>query len=90
MEDNNYITITDNDGNEVKFEFLTMLESEDGNKYVVYTDNEVDSDDNVNIFTSKVIVVDGEETLVDLNDEEWNDIRSYLDQIINSDDDEEE
>ncbi|MBO5138980.1 MAG: DUF1292 domain-containing protein [Bacilli bacterium] len=89
MEDKEYITITDDDGKEMKFELLTALESEDGkNQYVIYTDNEEDGEGNVNIFASKSVIVDGNPTLVNLEDEEWDDVKSFLDQVMDSDDEE--
>lgn len=90
MDDKEFITITDNEGREEKFEFLTALESEDGkNQYIIYTDNKEDEGGNVNIYASKSVLVDGEETLIDLTDEEWDDVKNFLDEVMEVDEEEE-
>ena len=91
MDDKEFITITDNDCNTEKFELLTILEKENSeDEFVIYTDNVEDKDGNINIYASKSITVDGKDnTLVDLTDEEWAEVESFLEQMTNEESEEE-
>lgn len=56
MEQNNMITIIDNNGIEKQVEVLSYFTLNSNNKkYVAYTDNQVDSNNNVIVATSEVI-----------------------------------
>lgn len=88
MDDKNFISIVDDEGNEAKFELLNVIESDDQkDQFIIYTDNEEDSDGNVNIYASKSILVDGVETLVDLTDSEWDDVKAFLEEAMEDEED---
>lgn len=56
MEQNNYITIVDNNGIEKKVEVLNYFTlNSNGKKYVAYTENQEDSNGNIIICTSEVV-----------------------------------
>ena len=61
------ITLTDDEGNEVEFEFLDVIEY-DGDDYIVLIENDVDADE---VVILKIIALDEEtEEYVSIDDEE--------------------
>lgn len=77
------VTVTDDDGNEHVFEELDRIETDDGNKYVallpVYDDDISILDDDGNVLILKVIEENGENYLVQIEDEdEFNEIGNII------------
>lgn len=78
--DNNQITITSDNGEIEHVSLITELESAEGNHYIVYTKNEED-EENIIVYTSRVVVKDDKQILENLTEEEYNDIQGYLNSI---------
>ena len=86
-----FITLTDEDGNEFELEHLGTLERE-GQVYMAFVPADMDEDDeDFGMILLRVITVDGEELLADIDDEE--ELNSVYEQFMEelfSDEDEEE
>lgn len=86
MDQERKITIFNDHGEEEQVELVTELESAEGNHYLVYTKNELDGEENVLVYTSKVIEENGRSTLVDLTDQEWEEIQTFLNEFEEEED----
>ena len=64
---NNYVVLTDEDGNEVEFEHIDTVEV-DGETYMAFIPSELDEEAEVVIL--KVVEEDGEEVLVSVEDDD--------------------
>ena len=78
------LVITTPEGDE-EVEIVTELEDDNNNHFVVYTKDVEDESGNVEVYISKVIEKDGENTLEDVTEEEFNDIAAYLDSFDEED-----
>lgn len=77
-----YITVSLENGDLVKYEVITAVADQNDNQFVIYTDNKIDDVGNVNLFTSKIISHDDDSyELVDLSDEEWDSIKEFIDEL---------
>ncbi|MGN1444080.1 MAG: DUF1292 domain-containing protein [Acutalibacteraceae bacterium] len=77
------VTVVDDDGKEHVFEELDRIETEDGNKYVallpVYDDEISILDDDGDVLILKVIEENGENYLIQIEDEnEFNEIGNII------------
>ena len=88
MEDNvmenNYFTLTDEDGNEINFEVVGECEK-DGQRYfaMIPVDDQNDNDDVCEYVILKLATEDGEEFLVTVDDDdELDDIADYFDDLF--------
>ena len=90
MEDNNimendYFTLTDEEGNEIEFEMIAQCER-DGEKYfamIPVADDEGNDGDICEYIILKLAVEDGEEVLVTIDDDdELDDIADYFDDLF--------
>ena len=71
MEEFETITITNQDGEDVEYELVTIIE-----------DEKKDTDD-VEIYTSKIVVEDGEEIIEEIEDDkEWEKVSKILDDLF--------
>lgn len=78
----NYFTVKDKNGKDIKYEILFTFESEDtGKKYMVYTNNELDSDDMIKTYAS-IYEEDGKELKLSpiTDDKEWNLVEKLINQ----------
>jgi len=85
MEEFETITITNQDGVDVEYELVTIIEDEKKDtKYIVYKDIDDDNDsDDVEIYTSKIVVEDGEEIIEEIEDDkEWEKVSKILDDLF--------
>ncbi len=82
------LVLIDEDGNEIEFEFVGSIDSED-KEYVVLSPLAEDEDmDEIIIF--RVEMEDGEEILVEIeDDEEWEKIADLWDELSEEEDEEE-
>lgn len=82
--ENDYFTLTDEEGNEIEFEMIAQCER-DGEKYFAMIPVE-DGDDNKDIceyIILKLAEEDGEEVLVTIDDDdELDDIADYFDDLF--------
>ena len=88
-EEMEYITVVDDDGREHVFELFTVLEV-DGKEYaVLYPVDEDEDDDEPEAIILRIETdEDGEETLVDIEDEEeWNRVVAAWEAILDEDED---
>lgn len=72
MEDNKgyTFTITDDNGVEVKCEAIALLQDGENNQlYVLFTDNKLDKDNNLNVCLAELITEGGKHTIKFINDE---------------------
>ena len=90
MEDNvmenAYFTLTDEDGNEIKFEAVGECER-DGQRYfaVIPVEEDDNADEACEYGILKLVVEDGEEFLVTIDDDdEFDDIADYFDDLFSS------
>ena len=83
-------TVLDDNGNEVECEVLFTFESDEtGKNYLIYTDNSMDEDGNVNIFASSYDPDADESKLMPLETErELEIIQAVLNEVQNAEDDE--
>ena len=90
MEDNNimendYFTLTDEEGNEIEFEMIAQCER-DGEKYfamIPVADDENNDGDICEYIILKLAEEDGEEVLVTIDDDdELDDIADYFDDLF--------
>ncbi len=83
MDDMTFTLIGD-DGQEVECEVLFTFDSEDtGKSYLIYTDNQTDEEDNINIYASYYNPESEDQELVAIeSDEEWEMIESVLDELL--------
>ena len=86
----NYITLEDDDGNEIELEHLGTLEFE-GDEYMVFLPADMDEDDpDYGFVILKVEEADGEEQLADVDDETRQRVYDRYMELVFSDEDEEE
>lgn len=86
----NFITVTDEEGNEFELEHLGTLEY-NGITYMSFVPADMDEDDeDFGLILLKVVEVDGEELLADIDDEE--ELNAVYEQFMDAlfEDDEEE
>ncbi len=70
MKDNEFLAINDND-EQVKCEIIHIFEF-NNNSYIIYTDNKLDEDNDLNILVSRYEIINNELILYDVEtDEEW-------------------
>lgn len=99
FSENDLVTVVDDDGKEYTFEELDRIELENGNKYVallpVYDDEVQILDDDGDVLILKVIEENGENLLIQIEDEdEFNEVGNIIeDRLIekyeNEEDDDE-
>ena len=85
MEEFETITITNQDGVDVEYELVTTIEDEKkGTKYIVYKDiDDDDSSEDVELYTSKIVIEDGEEIIEEIEDDkEWDKVSKILDEMF--------
>ena len=82
MKENKFVMIDEN-GVEKEYDILFTFESEETNKnYVVYTDNSIDKDGNVEVYASTYDPNDKNSKLESIKtDKEWKVIETILDTI---------
>lgn len=66
---NNYVLLTDEDGNEVEFEHIDTIEVE-GKMYMAFIPAQLAVDEEAEVVILKVVEEDGEEILVSVDDDE--------------------
>ena len=66
---NNYVVLTDEDGNEVEFEHIDTVEV-DGETYMAFIPAELAVDEEAEVVILKVVEEDGEEVLVSVEDDD--------------------
>ncbi|MGE4547968.1 MAG: DUF1292 domain-containing protein [Intestinibacillus sp.] len=66
---NNYVVLTDEDGNEVEFEHIDTVEL-NGETYMAFIPAELSVEDEAEVVILKVAEEDGEEVLASVDDEE--------------------
>ena len=66
---NNYVVLTDEDGNEVEFEHIDSVEV-DGETYMAFIPAELAVDEEAEVVILKVVEEDGEEVLVSVEDDD--------------------
>ena len=66
---NNYVVLTDEDGNEVEFEHIDTVEV-DGETYMAFIPAELAVDEAAEVVILKVVEEDGEEVLVSVEDDD--------------------
>ena len=66
---NDYVVLTDEDGNEVEFQHIDTVEV-DGETYMAFIPAELAVDEEVEVVILKVIEEDGEEILASVEDED--------------------
>jgi uncharacterized protein YrzB (UPF0473 family) len=82
--ENEYFTLTDEDGNEIDFEVIGQYEK-NGERYfaMIPVEEEDDSNDILEYVILKLAVEDGEEILVTVDDDdELDDIADYFDDLF--------
>lgn len=79
-----FYTLTDEDGNEMKFELIGKAELKGTNYYAFVPAEEDESEDGVLEYTIlKSVMEDGEEMLVSIDDdEEFDDAADYFDDLF--------
>lgn len=78
------LKVVNNDGREIEYEVLLAFTlRKTGKNYVVYTDNTVDDNGNLNVFAS--IYFKGDDSRLEQieTEEEWNEIEKRLKKIQN-------
>nr|WP_297279044.1 DUF1292 domain-containing protein [uncultured Butyricicoccus sp.] len=65
---NDYVVLTDEDGNEVEFEHIDTVEV-DGQMYMAFIPAELAVDEEAEVVILKVVEEDGEEVLVSVEDD---------------------
>ncbi len=68
-EENNYVLLTDENGNEVEFEHIDTVEV-DGQMYMAFIPAQLAVDEEAEVVILKVVEEDGEEVLVSVEDDE--------------------
>ena len=78
-----YYTLTDEDGNELKFELIAKAEFK-GTQYYAFVPAEEEQDNEFCEYTIlKSIIEDGEEMLVSIDDDdEFDDVADYFDDLF--------
>lgn len=66
---NNYVVLTDEEGNEVEFEHIDTVEV-DGQTYLAFIPAELSVEDEAEVVILKIEEEDGEEILVSVDDED--------------------
>ena len=66
---NNYVVLTDEDGNEVEFEHIDTVEV-DGETYMAFIPAELAVDEEAEVVILKFVEEDGEEVLVSVEDDD--------------------
>ena len=83
--DNDFFTLTDEEGNEIEFELVAECEK-DGNKYfamIPVEDEKANDGDVCEYIVLKLVEEDGEEVLVTIDDDdELDDIADYFDDLF--------
>lgn len=78
------LKVVDNDGREIEYEVLLVFTlRKTGKNYVVYTDNTVDDNGNLNVFASIYFKEDDSRLEQIETEEEWNEIEKRLKKIQN-------
>ncbi|MBS5165241.1 MAG: DUF1292 domain-containing protein [Butyricicoccus sp.] len=67
--ENNYVLLTDENGNEVEFEHIDTVEV-DGQLYMAFIPAQLAVDEEAEVVILKVVEEDGEEVLVSVEDDE--------------------
>ena len=84
MENKNQFTLIDEEGKEVVYDVLFTFDSEETNKsYIVYTDNTLDEDGNIQVYASTYQKGEGTSAKLDPieTDKEWKIIETILNTI---------
>ncbi len=68
-EENNYVLLTDENGNEVEFEHIDTVEV-DGQMYMAFIPAQLSVEEEAEVVILKVVEEDGEEVLVSVEDDE--------------------
>lgn len=66
---NNYVVLTDEDGNEVEFEHIDSVEM-NGETYMAFIPAEIPVDDEAEVVILKVVEENGEEILASVDDDD--------------------
>lgn len=78
------LKVVNNDGREIEYEVLLAFTlRKTGKNYVVYTDNTVDDNGNLNVFASIYFKEDDSRLEQIETEEEWNEIEKRLKKIQN-------
>lgn len=78
------LKVVDNDGREIEYEVLLVFTlRKTGKNYVVYTDNTVDDNGNLNVFASIYFKEDDSRLEQIETEEEWDEIEKRLKKIQN-------
>ena len=93
MENKNQFTLIDEEGKKVVYDVLFTFDSEETNKsYIVYTDNTLDEEGNIQVFASTYQKVEGTTTKLEAieTEKEWKIIETILNTIQETVKDEQE
>ena len=75
--------LIDNDGNSVKYRAINEIEDNEGRHYLIYTHNKEYSDnDNIEVYVSEIVMNDNDATLINVSDEKYNEIKKFLDSLV--------
>lgn len=91
----NLITLTDEDGNELEFEILDEIDTDDGHFFALLPTFETDSDDDGGYYILREEEIDGEMELAEVDDEELLDslagiFEQHFEELYNEDEEEED
>jgi len=80
----NKLTLTEANGETVTADILTFFSiTETGNKYAIYTFNEVDSNGLIKLHVSKVVAENGQNVLKKIEDDnEWSKVKEIMKDMI--------
>ncbi len=93
MENKNQFTLIDEEGKKVVYDVLFTFDSEETNKsYIVYTDNTLDEEGNIQVFASNYQKGEGTTTKLEAieTEKEWKIIETILNTIQETVKDEQE
>lgn len=75
------IRIIDTDYTKIDVELISIIEN-NNKKYLIYSKGEKQKTGNLIIYISKLIIKEGQYVLKNIRNEEWNDIRKLLRNIV--------
>lgn len=89
------ITLTDEDGNELEFEILDEIDTDDGHFFALLPTFETENDEDGGYYILKEEEIDGEMELAEVEDEDMLDslaaiFEQHFEELYNEDDSEEE
>ncbi len=82
------VTLTDDEGNDVKFEIIDVVTLDDGREFLIVAEPEREDEDNVEVTILEIKEVDGEEVYDTVTDEELG--KKVFDEFTKNQEDEED